>query len=98
MATDLRSSMQATLPPFWRNLADVGGMDDANNMSEDGSPVVAFAIRSTVAGSIKVTNANGKTAVMNFTAGESRPAHVVRIWSTGGATIAEANLEVATQQ
>lgn len=60
-------------------------------------PRRAYAIRSTAAGSIKVTCGDDTTTVMNFEAGETRPGQVKRIWANGGATIVEANLEVAYQ-
>lgn len=92
MAVDRRATLQAMLPPFWRNLSDLGGLSDDTNMSK-----VGYGVRSAVAGTIKVTNADGSTATMQLTAGETRPAHIVRVWDNGTVTIAVGDLEIATQ-
>ena len=87
--SDPRANLHATLPPFWGNVAS---LSDTVDLAKP-----AFAIRSAVAGSLKVTNADGTTATLAFTAGETRPAHVVRLWSTGTTTITASDLEVAYQ-
>ena len=82
-------SPSATTPPLaWSTIT----WSDSTDLARQ-----AFAIRSSTAGSIKVTHVDGTTSVMNFTAGETRPCQVVRVWENGGATIATADLEVAFQ-
>lgn len=73
----------------WINLAS---LDDSNDLSQ-----VAYAIRSDVAGSIKVTHITGDTSTMSFAAGETRVCRVKRIWSTGTTTITASDLEYGVQ-
>jgi len=87
---DPRSDLTATLPPFWTN---VSALSDTVDLAKD-----AFAIRSAAAGTLRVTSANGETCDMQFTAGETRVAHVVRLHATGTVTITASDLEVAHQE
>lgn len=77
--------------PVWRNLADVGGLSNTVDVTSG----VVYGIRSAVAGTVKVTNTDGTTATMQFTAGETRACNVTRLWATGTLTIVAADLEVA---
>lgn len=90
MAFDRRSTSGLNLHPMWNNL---GSLDDSNDVST--APV--YAIRSAAAGTLKVTNMDGTTCTMQFTAGETRPCAVKRIWSTGTVTITAADVEIGTQ-